>query len=33
MGIQGKLMSLDTGAGNDFEEYGLTNCDGFVIGE
>ena len=33
MGIQGKLISLDKGAGNDFEEYGLTNCDGFVIGE
>lgn len=33
MGMRGKLISLDQGAGNDFEEYGLINCDEYIIAE
>jgi len=33
MGMRGKLVSLDTGAGYDFEQYGLINCDSYAVHE
>jgi hypothetical protein len=33
MGMRGKLVSLDTGAGYDFEQYGLINCDNYAARE
>ena len=33
MALRGKLISLDKGAGHNFEEDGLINCDEYVIPE
>jgi hypothetical protein len=33
MGMRGKLVSLDTGAGYDFEQYDLINCDSYKVHE